>query len=129
MITITGRLPVNFAGGRYRNPLIIFPSQLFQWISCGSEKLDVFRPPVSLNVQRSTLPVEISSEYTSEVERADVMLNPRSRLFLCHCTSLTMPFGRSGTRSSFRDAVSRTCSTPKPSSLVTNAIFLPSYES
>ena len=40
-----------------RKPLIERSSQLFQWTRSGSGKLDVFSPPVSLNVQRSTFPL------------------------------------------------------------------------
>src|SRR5580692_4911812 len=104
------------------------PSQDFQWINSGSGKSDVLRPPVSLKVQRSTLPVWTSSEKTSELERAEERLKPRSRLFLCHCTPEITPLGRLGTDFSLRVFVSNRCSTPKPSSLTTNAIVFPSSE-
>src|SRR5215475_16003819 len=97
MSIITGLGPLNLLGGRYRNPLMERSSQLFQWISSGSENFVVSRPPVSLNVQRSSLLVEVSSEYTSEEERADSRLKANSWLRRRHRRPLRIPFGRLGT--------------------------------
>ena len=62
MSMMTGCLPENFAGGLYMNAEMEWSSKDFQWINCGSENLEVLRPPVSLNVQRSTFPDAVSAE-------------------------------------------------------------------
>src|SRR5262245_55009584 len=93
MLMTTGRFPANFAGGLYRKPEIDRPSKVFQRASSGSAKADVFSPPVSLSVQRSTLPVSTSSAYTSLGERAETSTKPRSLLLWCHLTSRTEPAG------------------------------------
>src|SRR5205823_7172066 len=102
----------NFAGGRYKNPLIDRSSQLFQWTRSGSRTVETFTPPVSLSVQRSSLPVCVSSEYTSSGTLAELKLNPRSRLFLCQRGPLSTPRGSFGNATCLRVAVSSTCSTP-----------------
>src|ERR1700719_1746996 len=98
---ITGRLPVKRAAGRYRKPLMDFPSNVFQCTSCASEKLSGFKPPVSLLVQRSTFPVATSTEYTSEGEREPVTPKARSRPLGCHFTPKISPAGSLGAGFSF----------------------------
>ena len=89
----------------------------------------MFNPPVSLSVQRSTLPVSTSSEYTSFGERADTTEMLRSLLLLCHLTPSTEPAGIFGVGSSLPVAVARRCSVPTPSSFATKAMVLPSGDS
>ncbi len=62
MLTITGRGPVKRGFGLYRKPEMVLPSKLFQRTSSGSEKVAALSPPVSLSVQRSSLPVVTSIE-------------------------------------------------------------------
>src|SRR5438105_7982792 len=81
IFTITGRLPLKLAGGLYRKPEICLPSKLFHLISSGSGKAAVFRPPVSLRVQRVSFAFVTSSENTSEVDLADASTKPNSGLF------------------------------------------------
>src|SRR5437870_9980747 len=104
MTTSTGRLPVNFADGLYKNPEIIFPSKLFHFTSAASGKASVFTA-VSLVVHRSTFPVVTSSEYTSPGPRALFRENPSSRPFLCQRREPTTPTGNLGSGTSVLLAV------------------------
>src|SRR5206468_11280143 len=97
MFTATGRLAEKRAGGRYRNPESVRPSKLFQRTSSGSGRFVVFRPPVSLYVQRSTVPVATFSEYTSAGVRTDSKVRPRSVLLVCHWSPPMTPRERFGT--------------------------------
>src|SRR5882762_7284548 len=99
MSTSTGRFPVNFAGGLYKNPEIIFPSKLFHRTSSASGKASVFTA-VSLVVHRSTFPVSTSSEYTSPSPRALFSENPSSCPFLCQRREPTTPAGSFGSGTS-----------------------------
>src|SRR5258708_7267153 len=125
MTTSTGRLPVNFAGGLYKKPEIIFPSKLFHRTSSASGKPSVFTA-VSLVVHRSTFPVGTSSEYTSPGPRALFSENPSSCPFLCQCREPTTPVGSFGSGISCFVDVFITCRTLTPSSSVMNAIIFPS---
>src|SRR2546422_10605229 len=109
MFTATGRLPEKRAGGRYRNPEIVRPSKLFQRTSSGSGKVAVFRPPVSLYVQRSTVPVVTLYEYTSAVVRTDSKVKPSSVLLACHWSPPMTPTGNLVTGRSVPVAGSLTC--------------------
>src|SRR6185312_649567 len=128
MFTMIGRLPGNFfASGRYRNPEIVLPSNVCHLTNCGSAKVDVFSPPVSLVVQRSRLFNWLMlSEKTSEVDRAEVKTSPRSRLFLWKRKPPIRPVGMPVTGRYFRLATSIKYSLLIPSSLVMNASDLPS---
>src|SRR5207237_900989 len=64
MISSTGRLPPNFAGGLYKNPEIIFPSKLFQWMSSAAGNDSVFTA-LSLLVQRSSFSLATSMKSLS----------------------------------------------------------------
>ena len=128
MFTATGRLPVKRAGGRYRNPESVRPSKLFQRTSSGSGKVAVFRPPVSLYVQRSTVPVVTLYEYTSAGVRTDSKVTPSSVLLACHWSPPMTPTGKFGTGRSCPVAVASTCNTLMPSSLVTKANHFPSRD-
>src|SRR5215471_13336621 len=97
MRMITGRGPVNFAGGRRIQPEMDWASKLCHRTNSASTVLSVSIPAVSLRVQRSTLPVVTSSEYTSEGFRTDSYAIPRSRLFLCQDRLLNEPAGNFGT--------------------------------
>src|SRR5262249_59881505 len=93
----------------------------------GGGKVAVFSPPVSLSVQRSTLPVSTSSEYTSDGERAETSTKPRSLLLLCHLRPEMEPAGNfDGNGFSLPVAVSSRCNVLTPSSLATKAMILPS---
>src|SRR5271166_4099026 len=109
MLMITGLLPVNFAGGLYKNALMERSSHDFQWINFGSAKPEVFRPPVSLNVQRSSLPPATSTEYASPVWLAVFRVKASSRLLLCQLMAPITPTGSLGTGTSLFVLVSRTC--------------------
>src|SRR5712692_3301 len=128
MFTATGRLLEKRAGGRYRNPEIVRPSKLFQRTNSGSGKVAVFRPPVSLYVQRSTVPVVTLYEYTSAGVRTDSKVKPSSLLLGCHWSSPLTPTGNFRTGRSCPVAVSSTCNTLTPSSLVTKASHFPSRD-
>src|SRR6266853_1642182 len=95
MSTSTGRLPLKFAGGLYKNPEIIFSSKLFHRTSSASGKASVFTA-VSLVVHRSTFPVATSSEYTSPGPRALFRENPSSCPFLCQRREPPTPVGSFG---------------------------------
>src|SRR6185436_15564169 len=129
MLMMTGRLPLNFAGGGVSQPEIERPSNDFQRINSGSEKSSVLTQPVSLNVHRSSFPVFVSNEYASDPRLESRKLNPRSLLFLCHPRPTIIPIGTSGFARSRPVSVFRRCKTSRPSSLDTNAIILPSHES
>ncbi len=122
---MTGRRPVNFAAGLYRKPEIVRPSKLGQRTSSGSAKFAALRPPVSLSVQRSTLPVAASTEYTSDGDRADDSDRPMSRPFSCQSSEPMTPTGRStGRAPPLAASISRRRLIP--SSLVTTAMVRPS---
>src|SRR5215212_7466526 len=83
MLMMTGRGPVKRAGGRYKMPEIVRPSKLFQRTISGSGKDSGLKPPSSLVVQRSTVPVCVRTENTSantrndDREKATSLLSPR----------------------------------------------------
>ena len=62
MLITTGRGPVKRAGGLYRRPLISRPSKLSKRTSSVAANPEATSPPVSLSVQRSTLPLGTSIE-------------------------------------------------------------------
>src|ERR1700757_3996525 len=95
MSTRTGRLPVNFAGGLYKNPEIIFPSKLFHFPSSACGNASVFTA-VSLVVHLSTFPLVTSSEYTSPGPRALFREKPSSCPFLCQRREPITPAGNFG---------------------------------
>src|SRR5262245_8751480 len=68
---MTGRGPVNRAGGRYRIPEIVTPSKLFHLTISGSGSESGSNAPNSLFVQRSTPPVRAFTEKTSPNVRSD----------------------------------------------------------
>src|SRR5262245_49380228 len=74
MDTMTGRGPVKRLAGLYRIPEIIRPSKVLHCTTCGGGStfgLNV----VSLNVQRVSAPLEMSTEYTSPCALTDPRVN------------------------------------------------------
>src|SRR5580658_7321556 len=128
MAMITGCLPENLGGGLYRNAEMERSSHDFQWINCGCANPEVFRPPVSLSVQRSSLPVAVSREYVSSFWFAVLRVKANSRLLLRQAMPFTTPIGSLGTGISLFILVSSTCRTLIPSSFASKAIQRPSLE-
>src|SRR6478752_8871632 len=115
---MTGRLPGNFElEGWYSQPEISRPSNDFHFTSEGSAKFCGFNPPVSLVVQRSSLTLSRSIEYTSSGERAELMEKARSRLFSCQTSPPMTPAGILGRVFGLPDTRSSTCNLLKPFSL------------
>src|SRR3954447_16000812 len=71
MLIITGRRPVNRAGGRYRTPEMVTPSKLFQRTISGSGNVSGSKAPNSLFVHRATAPVPALTAKTSPYVRRD----------------------------------------------------------
>src|SRR3954471_22746571 len=80
MLMMTGRGPVNRAGGRYRTPEIVSPSKLFHFTISGSGSESGSNAPNSLFVHRSSAPVRAFTEKTSAKVRSDESENATSLL-------------------------------------------------
>src|SRR6266542_3188635 len=94
---ITGRGPVNFAGGRYRTPKNSRPSKLFHFTISGSGRISGLKTPDSLFVHRSTAPVAAFTEKTSPYMAGDQNENATSELSGFHDGRLrSCPLGSFG---------------------------------
>src|SRR5688572_29141581 len=96
MLIITGRGPLNFAGGRYNTPEIIVPSKLFQRTISGSGNVDGSTPPTWLDVQRVTAPDLLSTLKTSPCILTDPNVKPRSVPDGCQRSPVICPGGSFG---------------------------------